>query len=111
MEDALGWEQGFKGPASSWVPLAQQGIAGEGWNEELKGRSFLSGASIVRGAERDCRRQWRGLGWEELDRTRKEEVLRGKQHRERCRGRGIPWDSSRASPHAGGTDLGVGCGS
>lgn len=40
MEDALGREQGFKGPASSWVPLAQQGAAGAEWDGEPKSCSL-----------------------------------------------------------------------
>ena len=80
-EDALGGEQGFKGPASFWMHLVQQRLAGAEWDGEPKGCS-LSLAPQLRGAETGCRPEWRGFSWEEQSRKGKEGVLR-KQERER----------------------------
>ena len=50
-EDALGGEQGFKGPASFWMHLVQQRLVGAEWDGEPKGCS-LSLAPQLRGALR-----------------------------------------------------------
>lgn len=110
IEAALGEEQGFKGPASSWVSPAQRGTAGAGWEGEQKDRSLsLSSASPDRSAERGCRPEWRGLGGKNETGKRQEGVFR-MQDRERCPGRGIARNPSRAptSPHPGRTDPRVG---
>ena len=109
MGDALGGEQGFKGPASSWVSPAQQGTAGAGWDGEPKGRSLsLSGSSSARGAERGCRLEWRGLGWEE-DGKRKEGWGLSDARAGEVLGQGDSVGSVKStSPHPRRADLGVG---
>lgn len=58
MEDGLGGKQGIKGPAPSWVSLAQEGTAGAGWDGEPKGRSLsLFSGSSAPGSERGCRQE------------------------------------------------------
>lgn len=101
--EALGGEQGFKGPASFWVHLAQQRLAGAEWDGEPKGCS-LSLAPQLRGAETGCRPEWRGFGWEEQSGKGKKGVLR-RQERERWPGDSVG-SVQDTSPHPGRTDLG-----
>lgn len=98
MEDALGGEQGFKGPVSSWAPLARQGTAGAGRDGESKGCGPFSSASTDLSAEKDCRPEcvcmWgtgvrdARVGKNEVGK-RKEGVFR-RQGREECRGKVSP---------------------
>lgn len=91
-EDALGGEQGFKGPASFWVHLAQQRLAGAEWDGEPKGCS-LSLAPQLRGALRRAAGRSGGgsAGMNKVGRERKGSY-EGKSGRG---GRGIPQDLSR----------------
>lgn len=107
MEDALGGEQVFKGPASFWVPPAQQKVAGAGWDGESKGRSlFLSGASIDRNADRGSR----GVEEVALGRTKWEEIggSLSEAKRREVLGQGDSVGLVHGiSPHPGRTGLGM----